>query len=147
QHHFLHGSNVVSRVYGIFKVADLRPAGGDIFNIKSFFRIEAGTQAALPANLADPAATDLEQAGSLFTGFAAQVHHQRADQLGLELLEHLRRDQPFGHAGAAGRGDGVDEDVVLAAFDGQGASETVEAELGHAVVGLTEVAVDARGGG
>src|SRR5690606_37207080 len=62
-------------------------------------------------------------------------------------LEGAGREQAFGHAGAAGGGNGVDEDVVLAAFNGQGAGQTIEAELGHAVVGLTEVAVDAGGGG
>src|SRR5690554_7254181 len=56
-------------------------------------------------------------------------------------------EQAFGHAGTTGGGNGVDEDVVLAAFNGQGAGQTIEAELGHAVVGLTEVAVDAGGGG
>ncbi|MCY1175405.1 hypothetical protein D9M73_156410 [compost metagenome] len=57
----------------------------------------------------------------------------------------MRRDQAFGHARAAGGGDGVDQDVVLAAFDGQGAGQAVETELGHAVVGLAEIAIDTRG--
>src|SRR5690606_23020961 len=42
---------------------------------------------------------------------------------------------------------GVDQHVVLAPLYGQGTGQAVQAELGHAVVGLAEVAVDAGGGG
>lgn len=41
-------------------------------------------------------------------------------------------------------GDGVAEDVVLAALDGQGVGKPQQAQLGGAVVGLPKVAVDAR---
>lgn len=41
-------------------------------------------------------------------------------------------------------GNGVAEDVVLAALDGQGVGKPQQAELGGAVVGLPKVAVDAR---
>lgn len=55
----------------------------------------------------------------------------------------------WGHDGlrepwASDGGDGVAEDVVLAALDGQGVGQPQQAQLGRAVVGLPEVAVDAR---
>ena len=146
RHHLFQGFQIVVRVYGIFEVADLLPVGGDVFGRKAFARIETRAQAAFPAHLAHPAAAHFEQAGGFLAGFAGQVHHQRADEFGLELFEYLRRNQAFGHAGAASGGDGIDQDVVLAAFDGQGSGQAIEAKLGHAVVGLAEVAVDAGGG-
>lgn len=41
-------------------------------------------------------------------------------------------------------GDGVAEDVVLAALDGQSVGKPQQAQLSGTVVGLAEVAVDAR---
>ncbi|CAE6894906.1 conserved protein of unknown function [Pseudomonas marincola] len=129
---------------GAFKVADLLPVIGYIFRAETFTRIKACAQAALPTNFADPAATHFEQTRGIGAGIAGQIHHQRADQLWLELFEHLRRDQAFGHARATRWRDRVDHDVVLAPFNGERAGQAVQTELGHAVVGLAEVAVNAR---
>lgn len=41
-------------------------------------------------------------------------------------------------------GDGVTKDVVLAALDGQSVGQPQQAQLGGAVVGLAEIAVDSR---
>src|SRR5690554_3883812 len=134
-------------MHGVLEAAQLLEVGLNVLGSETFIRVEADAQRALPAHLAHPAATHFEQTAGLLTLLGAQVHHQRADQFGLELLEGAGREQAFGHAGATGGGNGVDEDVVLAAFDRQGAGQTVETELGHAVVGLTEIAVDAGGRG
>jgi hypothetical protein len=53
----------------------------------------------------------------------------------------------LGQARAGDRRDRVDADVVLAALGGEREAEAGEAELGGAVVGLAEVAVDAGGRG
>src|SRR5690554_5853665 len=146
-HQLFQRFDVVLRMHGVLEAAQLLEVGLNVLGSETFIRVEADAQRALPAHLAHPAATHFEQTAGLLAVFGAQIDHQRADQFGFELLEGTGREQAFGHAGAAGGGNGVDEDVVLAAFNGQGAGQTIEAELGHAVVGLTEVAVDAGGGG
>ena len=50
----------------------------------------------------------------------------------------------LGHAREGDRGDGVGLDVVLGALDGEHPREADETHLGGAVVGLAEVAEDAR---
>ena len=55
-------------------------------------------------------------------------------------------EQLLGHPGLGHRGDGVGLDVVLAALVGQHPGEADQAHLGRAVVGLAEVAQDARVG-
>lgn len=62
---------------------------------------------------------------------------------------HKSRSDTWGHDGLCEPrpghgGDGVAEDVVLAALDGQSVGQPQQAQLSGAVVGLAEVAVDAR---
>src|SRR3990167_8167709 len=87
-HHLFHRFDIVLRMGRALEVTDLREVGRHVFRAVAFTRIEAGTQAAFPTHFAHPAAADFEQAGGFFAGVARQVHHQRADQLRLELLEH-----------------------------------------------------------
>src|SRR5690606_3705788 len=114
RHHLLERLDVIRRMRCTFEVTDALPLGSYVFGAETGPGIETGAQATFPAHLADPATSNLEQATSVLAGRAAEVHHQRADQLGLELLEHLRRDQAFGHARGARWGDGIDQNVVLA---------------------------------
>ena len=74
-----------------------------------------------------------------------ELRDQRRHELGLERVEQLRRQHGLGHARAGDRRDRVDEDVALLALERERLREAVEAELGHRVVRLAEVAVDAGG--
>jgi len=62
---------------------------------------------------------------------------------GLEGGHQIRRQDGFGHPRAGDRRDRVHVDAALLALDGERLGEAVEAELGHRVVRLPEVAVDA----
>ena len=77
------------------------------------------------------------------TPFVCEVRHERADLARVECLREAG-EHVLGHAGEADRGDGVDLDVELAALDREDAREADEAHLRSAVVGLAEVAEDAR---
>ena len=79
---------------------------------------------------------------------AGQPAHDRRDVLGrhllLDLVGQLAHAQVLGHAGEGGGGDGVDGDAVAGQLLGGDDREAGDAGLGGAVVGLADVAVDAR---
>ncbi len=103
---------------------------------------------ALPAELAEVAASHLEEAARLLAALVAEPEHQRRDVLGPQRVDELFREHGLGQARAGDGRDGVDEHAALSAFDRQRVREAGQPELGHRVVRLAEVAVDAgRGGG
>ena len=75
--------------------------------------------------------------------------HQHGGHHGfrLEGIEHFLGHQPFGHARGGRGGQGVDMDVVLGAFQGQGLHQPHLGQLGSAIVALTKVAIQTGGRG
>ena len=69
---------------------------------------------------------------------------QRGDICSLISSSALAHAEVLGHAGERGRGDGVDGDAVAGQLHGGDDREGGDAGLGRAVVGLADVAVDAR---
>jgi hypothetical protein len=85
---------------------------------------EAVAAGALPPRAALPAAADLvEPTGGRRAGVAAEGEHQGRDVVGLEGLDELLGEDGASHLGAGVGGDGVDVDVVLGAFEGEGAAK------------------------
>jgi len=78
--------------------------------------------------------------------FRHQHQHGWGHGLGLQGVQHNLGHQTLGHTGGGGRGQGVDADVVLGAFQGQGLHETHQGQFGRAVVGLAEITVQAGAG-
>src|SRR6185312_3558246 len=98
-----------------------------------------------PAELAVEAAAYLVEAAGVFHRLVRELGDERRDVLGLERVEQLLGQDRLGHARAGDRRDRVDYDVALATLGRERLREAVDAELGHRVVGLAEVAVDAGG--
>jgi len=73
-----------------------------------------------------------------------QGQQARADQGGVQALQALFRQHALGHACGGRGGQAVDPHAVLLALDGQGLHQADQRHLGGAVVGLAEVAVEAR---
>ena len=75
---------------------------------------------------------------------ADKIDQPRRNAFHRHQLERLFRDQAFGHAGARGGGERVDADIVLRPFQMQHIHEANQAHLGRAIIGLAEIAVNAR---
>jgi hypothetical protein len=132
-------------VLGLVELRDVLPRGVDALGRDRPAEAEGLAARALPAQLAHEAAADLEQAAGLLRRLVAQPRDQRRHELGLERVDQVLRQHGLGHARAGDRRDRVDQDVLLLALEREGLGEAVDAELGHRVVGLAEVAVDAGG--
>ena len=108
----------------VLKVADILPVLDHLLRHQVHVNGEAMTSGALPPRAAAPSTSDLVQpAGRVGALVAAEGKDERRDVGGLEGLEHLLGHDCGGHGGAGVGGNGVDEDVVLEALEGQGARE------------------------
>ena len=63
----------VCRMFCVREVGDFVPRFGDVFGIEAVSKTETFALGALPAQLADPACADLEQAAGLLTLFVAEL--------------------------------------------------------------------------
>ena len=91
----------------------------------------------------DISAADDENCSGIRTFVADQIPDHRSDLRRRKCGKDLGRCDVLGHSGRSHRRDGIGEDVVLAAFDGERIDQTDEPEFRCAVVRLAEVAVDA----
>ena len=134
-------------VGGRAEVDDSGPLALDVVGADVAAEADAQALGPLPAQLGEEAAADLEEAAALLTLLVGEPGDERADVLGAERVDQVLGEDGLGHPRAGDRGDGVDVDAALATLDREGVGQAVEAELGHRVVGLAEVAVDPGGGG
>ena len=75
---------------------------------------------------------------------AKQEQHRRGDRFRFHQRQRLRRQQFLGHPRRRGRRDHVDADVGLAALLGQHVHQPDHAGFRGAIIGLAEIAVQAR---
>ena len=141
----LHRLRDVARVRRLLEAGDLRPLPLNGLRSDRLAQLEDRPRGALPAQLPDEPAADLEEPAVLFARVVTEPRDERRDVLGLQRVEELLREHGLGESRAGEGGDRVDEDVLLLPLDRQRARETDEAELRHGVVRLAEVAVDPGG--
>ena len=136
------------RVRRLVEVGDVAPGGLDL--LRRDRRGRAGR--VLPSvrsqrSLREEAAADLEEAAGLLAALVAQPRDQRRDVLGLERVD----DAPSGSTVSVSREPAIGAMVLTRMFLLHGprcasvCAEADQPELGHRVVGLAEVAVDAGG--
>jgi hypothetical protein len=132
-------------VHGLREVADARPRVAHVLDAHGAAEAPGVTLGALPPQLAHEAAAHLVEPAGVGERLVGEPRHEGRHELGLEGVEEGLGENGLGHARPRDGGDGVHEHVVLLALDGERVREADEAQLGHGVVGLAEVAVDARG--
>ena len=140
-----HGLGDAARMAGFVEVGDLGPALDHVFGAHRAAEAEDLAAGPLPAQLGVEAAADFIEPTGLFAGLVGQEGDQRRDQLGPQGGQEVGGQDALGHAAAGDGRNGVDVDVGAVALKSQGAGEADQSELGHGVVGLAEVAVEARG--
>ncbi len=130
------------------EVFDLFPARLELLGAHLAAEPEHRALVAFPAKSGEEAATDLKEAPADVAVFMTEQGDHRADHPRIQGIDQLLGKDGFREPRARDRRDGVDLDVALTALDGQRVGEAQQAELGHRIVRLAEVAVDAcRGGG
>jgi len=109
----------------VIKVDDALPLAEDDLGRELDVHGEAVAAGALPAGAAHPAGADLVEAAGWWSGrlVAGEEKDEGCNVLGLESLDHLLWHDGAGHSGAGVGRDGIDEDVVLGAFAGEGTGE------------------------
>lgn len=118
----------VLRLGGVVRLAvkgdNILPVLDNLLRDKGDIDGEAVAGGSLPSGLSAPAAADLvEAAGGVGALIAAEGEDERSNVVGLEGLDHLLWHDGGGHGCAGVGGDCVDKDVVLVAFEGEGARE------------------------
>uniref|UniRef100_A0A1I8IPU5 RRM domain-containing protein n=1 Tax=Macrostomum lignano TaxID=282301 RepID=A0A1I8IPU5_9PLAT len=106
-------------------------------------RAHNGSLGSLPAQFANPAGPNFVQAAAVLTAVVAQVQHQRCNILGLELVNEIRRHDRLGESGPGNGSDGVAQDAVLPALQGQSVGQSEQAQLGRTIITLAEIPIPA----
>lgn len=138
-----------SRELGVLLVVtNLVPLVKDSGSSVAVVGLEEETLGALPADLAGPATTDLEDAAVLLAVLVDEGSNEGNNELGLESLENIRGHDGSSHSASGNGSNDVGVDVVLGTLLGEGLSETDLGELGSRVVGLAEATEEtgSRGG-
>ena len=134
-----HAADVVD----LREIVDLFPTRLDVVGRNLASESEQLPLGPFPAKArVEPSANFVHSPGGIAL-LAAKIGHNRRDVLGLERVEHRRRQQPLRETRCGKWRDGVDEDVLALPFERQRVRKADEAELCRPIVGLPEVAVDA----
>ncbi len=127
----------------IFEVGDALPLLKNSLGGKLNVDREAVTASSLPPSSGKPTGAHLVQTASRH---GRLVRNEEDDEgsvvVRLESLDDLLRHDRTGHRCASVGSNGVDEDVVLLAFQSESPRETKDTALGGSIVGLSEVAID-----